>query len=324
METNSKNASVTALRPSADAGNDDNAGYRSPPGNIEAEQALLGAILVNNRAFERVSEFLRPEHFFEPLHGRVYEAVAAVISRGQVANPVTLKAGFDRDEDFAELGGAAYLARLAGSAVTVVNARDYGTTIHDLYLRRQLIALGEDTVNEAYGHDFESTAMNQIEGTEQKLYDLATVGDYERGFQDFPSVLTQTIKTAEWAFKREGKMTGVATGLIDLDKLLGGLHNSDLIILAGRPSMGKTALATNIAFHAARNYRTELDEDGVEGDEPDRGHRTEALRSRHRRRLRTRLPGLSLGPHSNHQDRRVGLQARRKDDRSSHRSDRSR
>ncbi len=260
METNSNNASVTALRPASD--DDDKVGYRSPPGNIEAEQALLGAILVNNRAYERVSEFLRPEHFFEPLHGRVYEAVAAVISRGQVANPVTLKAGFDRDEDFAELGGAAYLARLAGSAVTVVNARDYGTTIHDLYLRRQLIDLGEDTVNEAYGHHLDSTAMDQIEAAEQKLYDLATVGDYERGFQDFRSVLTGAIETAESAFKREGQLTGTATGFTDIDNLLGGLHASDLIVLAGRPSMGKTALATNIAFHAARNYRTEPDQDG--------------------------------------------------------------
>ena len=260
METTSNNSSVTALRPA----DDDSVGYRSPPSNIEAEQALLGAILVNNRAYERVSEFLRSEHFLEPLHGRVYEALETLISRGQVANPVTLKAGFDRDEDFAELGGAAYLARLAGSAVTVVNARDYGTNIHDLYLRRRLIDLGEDTVNEAYGHDLATTAMNQIESAEQKLYDLATVGDYEGGFQDFRSVLTQTIETTKWAYKREGKLTGVATGLTDLDNLLGGLHNSDLIILAGRPSMGKTALATNIAFRAAKKYDTERDEDGNE------------------------------------------------------------
>ena len=260
METNNAESAVTPLH--ATDGDDQN--YRTPPGNDEAEQGLLGAILVNNRAFERISEFLRPEHFFNALHGRIFEAAATMISRGQVANPVTLKAVFDQDEAFAELGGAAYLARLAGSAVTVVNVRDYGTTIHDLYLRRQLIELGEDTVNEAYAQDLENNAVAQIEGAEQKLYDLATVGDYERGFQDFRTVLTSTIETAESAFKREGKLTGIATGFADLDSLLGGLHRSDLVVLAGRPSMGKTALATNIAFHAARKYRVESDEDGNE------------------------------------------------------------
>ena len=260
METNSNSSAVTPLR-SAD---DDNVRYRSPPCNIEAEQALLGAILVNNRASERVSEFLRPEHFFDALNGRIFEAVSTVISRGQVANPVTLKNIFEGDEDLAELGGAAYLARLAGSAVTVVNAYDYGKTIHGLYIRRQLIDLGEETVNEAYEHDLERSAMDQVETAERRLYDLATVGDFERGFQDFGSVLVDTIKTAESAFKREGMLTGVSSGFTDIDNLLGGLHKSDLVILAGRPSMGKTALATNIAFHAARHFRTERDEDGSE------------------------------------------------------------
>ena len=260
MEPNTTNSSVTPLR----AGNDDDAGWRSPPCNLEAEQGLLGAILVQNRAFERVSEFLRPEHFFDPLHGRIFEAAATLILRGQLANPVTLKSSFERDEAFAETGGDAYLARLAGSAVTVINARDYGRTIHDLYLRRELIALGEDTVNDAFGGDLEVTAMNQIETAEKRLYDLATVGDYEGGFQEFPAVLADTIQMAEAAYKREGKLIGVSTGLAKLDDLLGGLHRSDLIIVAGRPSMGKTALAANIAFHAAKNYRTETDEFGNE------------------------------------------------------------
>ncbi len=260
METNSNNLAVAPLHGPEDG----DVHYRSPPSNIEAEQALLGAILVNNRAHERISEFLRAEHFFDALNGRIFEAMATLITRGQVANPVTLKNTFERDEDLAELGGAAYLARLAGSAVTVVNAHDYGRTIHDLYIRRQLIDLGEETVNEAYEHDLDTSAVDQIETAERRLYDLATVGDYERGFQDFGAVLVETIKTAESAFKRDGMLTGVSTGFTDIDNLLGGLHASDLIILAGRPSMGKTALATNIAFHAAKNYRTERGEDGIE------------------------------------------------------------
>ncbi|MDA1324259.1 MAG: replicative DNA helicase [Proteobacteria bacterium] len=238
--------------------------YRTPPANIEAEQALLGAILVNNRAYEQVSEFLRPDHFTDPLHGRIFDAIGKQLERGQEANPTTLQFFFDTDGTTAEINGRSYLTRLAASAVTVINARDYGTTIHDLFLRRQLIDLGEDTVNEAYAPDLEDAAVNQIERAEQRLYDLATVGDYQGGFRDFPSVLTEAIKMAEAAYKRDGHLTGVSTGLTDLDNLLGGLHPSDLIILAGRPSMGKTALATNIAYHAAANFKMNVDDLGNE------------------------------------------------------------
>jgi replicative DNA helicase len=260
MENNQKTGSVTLLR------TDDETvpGWRVPPANVEAEQALLGAMLVNNRAYEQVSDFLRIEHFAEAAHGRVYEAISKQLERGQEANPHTLRFYFEHDELFSNLGGSAYLDRLAGGAITVINARDYGRTIHDLYLRRQLIALGEDTVNEAYDQEIENTATSQIESAEQRLYDLATVGDYQGGFRDFTSVLTESIKIAEAAYKRDGKLTGVASGLVDLDNMLGGLHPSDLIILAGRPSMGKTALATNIAFHAAKHYDTETDEYGNE------------------------------------------------------------
>ena len=257
MENNARNT-VTALRRS----DDDTPAFRQPPANVEAEQALLGAILVNNRAFEQVSEFLRPEHFADPVHGRIFDAVAKQINRGQAANPTTLQFYFERDEQLVERGGHAYLARLAASAITVINARDYGSTIHDLFLRRQLIALGEDTVNEAYAPDIEDRATDQIERAEQRLYDLATVGDYQSGFREFPGVLTSTVREIEAAFKRDGKLVGLSTGLTDLDALLGGLHNSDLLILAGRPSMGKTALATNIAFHAAKTFREEIDEIG--------------------------------------------------------------
>ena len=228
---------------------------RTPPYNTEAEQALLGALLINNAAHPRVSEFLQPEHFGNAVHARIYAAMGKLIGRGQVANPVTLKNLFDQDGALTEIGGAQYLARLAGAAVTIINAEDYGRTIHDLYLRRQLIALGEDVVNDAFRHDLDDRATEQIERAEKKLFDLATAGQAEGGFRDFAGALTSAITIAESAFKKSGKIVGVATGFVDLDKKLGGLHPSDLVILAGRPSMGKTALATNIAFNAARAYK---------------------------------------------------------------------
>jgi replicative DNA helicase len=236
--------------------------YRAPPQNIEAEQALLAAILVNNAAYHRVSDFLVAEHFALGVHGRIFAAVTRLIERGQIANPVTLKGLFDQDEALAEIGGAQYLARLATSVVTIINAEDYGRTIHDLFLRRQLIAIGEDTVNNAYKHDLEDDAARQIESAETKLFDLATTGQHEGSFQPFKTALTKAITLAEAAFKRAGQTTGVSTGFTDLDKLLGGLHPSDLIILAGRPSMGKTALATNIGFQAADSFRPGKGTDG--------------------------------------------------------------
>ncbi len=236
--------------------------YRAAPVNLEAEQALLGAILVNNTAYHRVSEFLKPDHFAEGVHGRIFAAISKLMERGQLANPVTLRNLFDQDGALQEIGGAAYLARLAAGVVTIINAEDYGRTIHDLFLRRQLIAIGEEVVNEAYEHDLERGANLQIETAEKRLFDLAESGQLEGGFQPFVTALGQAIVQAEAAFKRSGKTTGVATGLTDLDKLLGGLHSSDLIILAGRPSMGKTALATNMGFYAARHYLAGKGPDG--------------------------------------------------------------
>ena len=239
---------------------DDSVSYRSLPHNIEAEQALLGAMLVNNEVANRVSAFLRPEHFFQPVHGRIHEAILALVERGQIATPVTLKTYFEGDEALVDVGGAQYLARLAGSAVTIINAEDYGRTVHDLYLRRELISLGEDIVNTAFDHRVDTPAQTQIEETEQHLFNLAEEGQYEGGFMPLQESLTTAIGVMESAYKRDGGMTGVPTGLVDMDNLLGGLHASDLIILAGRPSMGKSALATNIAFHAAKNYRVETDD----------------------------------------------------------------
>src|SRR5437660_6489496 len=233
-----------------------------PPANVEAEQALLGAILINNAAHGRVAEFLLPEHFGNAVHGRIYAAISRLIERGQIANPVTLKNLFDQDGALQEIGGAQYLARLAESAVTIINAEHYGRTIHDLHLRRELITIGQDVVTDAFQHDLDDPAVEQIERAEQKLFELATAGEAEGGPQPFARALTSAITMAEAAFKRDGKTVGVATNFVDLDKKLGGLHPSDLIILAGRPSMGKTSLATNIAFGAAKAYRSTRGPDG--------------------------------------------------------------
>jgi len=225
--------------------------FRTPPHNVEAEQALLGAILITNDAAAQVSSFLVAAHFFEPAHGRIYDAALALIDRGQIANPTTLRAVFERDPALTEVGGADYLKRLTGAAVTIINVEDYGRLIYDLALRRQLIAIGQDMVNIAFDSKLEETATNQIQDAEQRLYNLAEKGKYEGGFRSFRQALTEAVNDAEAARKRDGHLTGVTTGFRDLDEKLGGLHRSDLIILAGRPSMGKTALATNLAFNAA-------------------------------------------------------------------------
>lgn len=240
--------------PAADAANDQGPGWRQLPRNVEAEKALLGAIFTNNRAYERVSDFLQADHFWQPEHGRIFAACQRLIEVGQVADPVTLKTLLEQDEGLAAIGGPKYLADLAASAVTIINAGEYGRITYDLHLKRELIALGEDMVNGAYGADAESSASQQIEGAEQHLYDLATQGDYEGGFEPFKDSLTKAIQMADAAHKRDGALAGVTTGFRDLDSVLGGLHPSDLLILAGRPSMGKTALATNIAYNAAYTH----------------------------------------------------------------------
>ncbi|MSP42392.1 MAG: replicative DNA helicase [Alphaproteobacteria bacterium] len=226
--------------------------YRSPPSNVEAEQALLGAVLVNNDCFHQLSGFLEPQHFHDPVHARIFDAISKLILRGLLASPVTLKSYFERDEGLAEIGGTQYLARLAASATTIINAEFYGRLIHDLAVRRGLIQLGEDMVNRSYDAPVEESAASQIEEAESHLFNLAERGRYEGGLQPFKTALIQSIDVAAKAYERDGGLSGLATGFIDLDRLMGGMHNSDLIILAGRPSMGKTALATNIAFHAAR------------------------------------------------------------------------
>ena len=236
--------------------------FRSPPHNFEAEKALLGAIFANNNAYDRVSGYLRPEHFADPIHGNIYDATSKLIERGQIADPITLRTFFEQDGSLTDVGGTRYLAEIAGSMVNVINAVEYGRLIYDLHLKRHLIELGEQVVNNAYSPEVDDNAMKQIENAEQTLYDLATTGEIEGSFQNFKSSVVSAVEMAEIAHKRDGHLSGVATGMRDLDQIMGGLHPSDLVILAGRPSMGKTALATNIAFNAAYDYRVETDEQG--------------------------------------------------------------
>jgi len=240
-----------AVLPGAENVNDEHS--RTPPHNYEAEAALLGAILANNQALEKVSDFLRAEHFAEPAHGRIFAAITKLIDRGQIADSVQLAHYFNDDEALKEVGGSSYLAELQTSIVSIINAADYGKTIHDLHLRRELIALGEEIVNEAFTLDIDNAASQQIEIAESQLFNLAEHGETESGIRKFSNVLSETMVMAQAAHKRDGQMVGLSTGLHDLDHLLGGLHRSDLLIIAARPAMGKTTLATNIAFNAARN-----------------------------------------------------------------------
>ena len=235
--------------------------YRTAPNNLDAEQALLGAILVNNDAFFRVSDFLKTEHFFEEIHRRIYQVATELIRAGKLATPITLKT-FLPDTDLGGLTVAQYLARLAAEATTIINSEQYGRIIHDLALRRNLIGIGEDIVNVAYDAPVDMNPRAQIEDAERKLYEIAETGRYDGGFQAFNSAAAQAIDMAANAFKREGSLSGIATGLSDLDRKMGGLQPSDLIIVAGRPGMGKTSLATNVAFNIARAWAGERDAGG--------------------------------------------------------------
>ncbi len=239
--------------------------FREAPHNIEAEQQLLGAILINNEAMDRVSAFLEPLHFFDPLHGQIYEIAGKMIQAGKQATPITLKTFFDAAEPIdPHLTVPQYLGRLAANATTIINAEDYGRTVYDLAVRRQLIVLGEDMVNSAYDAPIDFPPESQIQEAETRLYDLAERGKYGQGFMSFGNALTHAIDMAAAAYERDGHLSGLSTGLNDLDKKMGGLQASDLIILAGRPSMGKTALATNIAYNIARAYRSETQPDGTD------------------------------------------------------------
>ena len=234
------------------------------PQSPEAEQALLGALLYDNEIYHRVSGIVQAKHFYNPIHLRIYDSIASLIEHGKLADAIVLKNRFSQDETLVDIGGVEYLALLLDNAPAGSTATEYAKLIFDLAMRRELIRLGDEIKHEATNPDSEDDAQSQITKAESQLYNLAEIGGTQSGFVTFESALIKSIEMASAAFARDGHLSGTATGLADLDRQLGGMHRSDLIILAGRPSMGKTSLATNIAFHIAKKFRTERDEAGIE------------------------------------------------------------
>ena len=235
---------------------------QSLPHNVEAEAALLGALMIDNRLAEDIQLKLKADHFFEPLHGRIYEQVLRLIDRNMIANPVTLRPLFEADEQMKELGGPAYLAQLTGSGAAIIGARDFADQIYDLALLRALVGVGREMVEKALDTSDEVEPKNQIEAAEAALYRVAEEGGGEGSVKSFAAATRLAVQMAEKALNSGGGLSGVTTGLDGVNAKTGGLHHSDLVILAGRPGMGKTALATNIAFNAARRWVRE-EEDGI-------------------------------------------------------------
>ncbi len=236
------------------------------PHNLEAEQFLLGAILLDNESIERVDTFLHAEHFYDPVHARIYEVLKRNIDRGLLADPVVLKAHFASEGTLAEVGGEEYLRVLASTVPSLAHVADYGRAIFETHQRRGLVHLGHEVSARAMDEDVENTPRLQIEDAEQKLYTLAEIGRFGGGFKTFREAATRAIELAAHAAKTGRSLSGVTTGIESINRKLGGLQKSDLIILAGRPGMGKTALATNIAFNAAREARRQLDLDNTRGN----------------------------------------------------------
>ena len=235
----------------------------SLPQNIEAEAALLGALMLDNRLVEDVQLKLRADHFFEPLHGRIFDGILRLTDRNMVANPVTLKPLFEADEAMKEVGGPAYLAQLTGSGAAIIGARDFAAQIYDLALLRSLVAVGREMVEGALDTSEDVAPLEQIERAETELYKVAEQGGSESKVKTFAEASKLALETAEKALNSGGHLSGLTTGLNGLNAKIGGLHKSDLIIVAGRPGMGKSALATNIGFAAAQRFLRDQ-EDGIE------------------------------------------------------------
>jgi replicative DNA helicase len=224
------------------------------PSNLEAEQALLGSILVNNDIIDEISTIVNSKTFYDPAHVKIYEVIESLNNKGMIANPITLKNFFEKDNMLNEVGGTEYLVKLTRFSGSVKQAIDYAKIIHEMYLRRELVLISDKLSNDTLNaNSEEQNAENIIESTEKSLFDLAERGSFTQSFLSFNKALDQTIEMATMAMQNDQGIVGVPTGLTDLDEKLGGLHKSDLIILAGRPSMGKTALATNIAYNAAKH-----------------------------------------------------------------------
>ena len=235
---------------------------KKQPSNLEAEQALLGSILVNNDIIDEVSTIINPTSFYDPAHTKIYEVVETLNNKGMIANPITLKNFFEKDEMLSEVGGTEYLVKLTRFSGSTKQAVDYAKVIHEMYLRRELVLISDNLSSETLNAKDQS-AEKIIEGTEKSLFDLAERGSFSQSFLKFNQALDQTIEMDTLAMKSDQGIVGVPTGLSDLDEKLGGLHKSDLVILAGRPGMGKTALATNIAYHAAQTLMSRQEKSSV-------------------------------------------------------------
>ncbi len=225
---------------------------RKLPSNIDAEQALIGSVLVNNDIIDEVANIINFKEFYDPVHSKIYDEIEKLHNKGMIANPITLKTLFDKDENLTEIGGTEYLVRLTRLSSSVKQSIDYAKIIHEKFVKRELFKISESLSEDAVDEKIEKTGEEIIQDTEKLLFDLAERGTFNQSFLKFDQALDQTIEMATNAMKSDQGIVGIPTGLKDLDERLGGLHKSDLVIIAGRPSMGKTALATNIAYYAAK------------------------------------------------------------------------
>jgi len=225
------------------------------PCNIEAEQTVIGSILVLNEIYDEINSIIDSQKFFDPIHAKIFNVIENLIAKGLLANPITLKNYFENNDGLKQLGGQEYLIKITKFSTSAKQAVDYANIVHEMHVRRELIKISETVLNDSSNKDSISSGENIIEDTEKSLFDLAERGHFNRSFLKFDSALKQTIEMATKAYQNDEGIVGVPTGLTDLDSKLGGMHKQDLVIIAGRPSMGKTALATNIAFHAAQNIQ---------------------------------------------------------------------
>ena len=227
--------------------------FKELPNNIEAEQAVIGSVLVRNDIFDEISTFISSSNFHDPMHQKIFEALESLIYKGLLANPITLKNYFENEKD--DLDVPEYLVKITKFSTSVRQAVEYSKIIYDMFVRRELIKISEQTIDSAKLSELDTNGQTIIENSERLLFDLAEKGSFNSALVKFDEAMKQTIEMASAAYKNEEGIVGVPTGLRDLDDKLGGLHQSDLIIIAGRPSMGKTSLATNIAFNAARKLQ---------------------------------------------------------------------
>ena len=237
--------------------NDNTDGNKILPSNLEAEQALIGSILVNNDIIDEISNIVNRNEFYDPIHSKIYSLIENLHNKGMIANPITLKNSLQKDAGLSEIGGTEYLVKLTRFSSSTKQAVDYAKIIHEKFVRRELVKISQILNDDSLDDATEKSGEVIIQDTEKSLFDLAERGTFNQSFPKFNQALDQTIEMATNAMKNDQGIVGVPTGLTDLDDRLGGLHKSDLVIIAGRPSMGKTALATNIAYFASKKILDE-------------------------------------------------------------------